>query len=191
MTEPSTTEPDPTEPTTPEPTTPEPTTPEPVASDRRPSLAGRLARLGFTDAGRAQRLVREAEAVDGVRLEGALLESLLGALGGTADPDLALGGLLRLLAAADEHGEGAELRAALAEEDGTRDRLTAVLGASAALGDHLVRHPAHWHVLRDHLAGHGDVRAELLAAVGARPGDTGPVAASAGAGALAGLRAEY
>ncbi|MBE1535108.1 bifunctional [glutamine synthetase] adenylyltransferase/[glutamine synthetase]-adenylyl-L-tyrosine phosphorylase [Actinomadura algeriensis] len=163
---------------------------EPRTSNRRPSLAGRLARLGFTDAGRAQRLVRDAE-TDGVRLDGPLLEALLGALGGTADPDLALSGLLRLLAAADEHGEGDGLRAALAAEDGTRDRLTAVLGVSAALGDHLVRHPAHWHVLRDHLAGHGDVRAELLAAVGARPGDADPVAASAGPDALVALRVAY
>ncbi|QFG27521.1 bifunctional [glutamine synthetase] adenylyltransferase/[glutamine synthetase]-adenylyl-L-tyrosine phosphorylase [Actinomadura sp. WMMB 499] len=167
--------------------------------DRHPSLAGRLARLGFTDAGRAQRLVRDAEADDGVRLDGALLEALLGALGGTADPDLALSGLLRLLAAADEHGEGSELRAALAAEDGTRDRLTAVLGVSVALGDHLVRHPGHWHVLRDHRAGHGDVRAELLAAVGAAPADAGPgtgqgtepVAASAGPDALGALRVAY
>ncbi|MFV2171742.1 bifunctional [glutamine synthetase] adenylyltransferase/[glutamine synthetase]-adenylyl-L-tyrosine phosphorylase [Actinomadura sp. LOL_016] len=164
---------------------------EPRTSNRRPSLAGRLARLGFTDAGRAQRLVRDAEAADGVRLDGPLLEALLGALGGTADPDLALSGLLRFLAAADEQGEGAELRAALAAEDGTRDRLTAVLGASAALGDHLVRHPGHWHVLRDHHAGHGDVRAELLAAVGARPADAEPVAASAGPDVLAALRVAY
>ncbi|WP_026405679.1 bifunctional [glutamine synthetase] adenylyltransferase/[glutamine synthetase]-adenylyl-L-tyrosine phosphorylase [Actinomadura rifamycini] len=169
----------------------EPRTTEPRNRDRRPSLAGRLARLGFTDAGRAQRLVREAEAADGVRLDGPLLEALLGVLGGTADPDLALGALLRLLAAADEHGEGAGLRAALADEDGTRDRLTAVLGASAALGDHLVRHPGHWHVLRDHHAGFGDVRAELLAAVGARPGDAEPVAAAAGSAAPAALRVAY
>ncbi|OLT11001.1 hypothetical protein BJF79_25040 [Actinomadura sp. CNU-125] len=65
---------------------------EPRTSNRRPSLAGRLARLGFSDAGRAQRLVRDAEADDGVRLDGPLLEALLGALGGTADPDLALSG---------------------------------------------------------------------------------------------------
>ncbi|HEY8478912.1 MAG TPA: bifunctional glutamine-synthetase adenylyltransferase/deadenyltransferase, partial [Spirillospora sp.] len=113
-------------------------------SDRRPSLAGRLARLGFVDAARAERLLLEAGR-DGT----APGDELLDALGGTADPDLALDGLLRLLACADERGAGRELRDALAREPGTRDRLTAVLGVSAALADHLARHPEHWTVLRD------------------------------------------
>ena len=60
-----------------------------------------------------------------------------------------------------------------------------MLGASAALGDHLVRHPADWHVLSgpDALrAGTAaEVRAELLAAVGARPDDPEPVADPAAA----------
>ncbi len=47
-------------------------------------------------------------------------DDLLDALGGTADPDLALDGLLRLLASAAEAGEADELRAALAAEPGTR-----------------------------------------------------------------------
>ncbi|WP_207400141.1 hypothetical protein, partial [Actinomadura fibrosa] len=66
-------------------------------TDRRPSLAGRLARLGFTDAGRAGGLILEAEAAAGAELGNDLLE----ALGATADPDLALDGLLRLLEAGD------------------------------------------------------------------------------------------
>ena len=55
---------------------------EPWSADRRPSLIGRLARLGFTDTTRAQRLLADSEADVG--------DTLIDALGGTADPDLAL-----------------------------------------------------------------------------------------------------
>ncbi|MGI5202968.1 bifunctional [glutamine synthetase] adenylyltransferase/[glutamine synthetase]-adenylyl-L-tyrosine phosphorylase [Spirillospora sp. CA-108201] len=149
-------------------------------SDRRPSLAGRLARLGFTHAARAERLIAEAERDgDGPG------DGLLDALGGTADPDLALDGLLRLLAAAD-----GELREVLAAEPGTRERLTAVLGVSAALGDHLARHPEHWRVLRDGVAGPlGSPRADLLAAVGADLAAAEPVARAEDA--LVALRVAY
>ncbi|MGI5415750.1 bifunctional [glutamine synthetase] adenylyltransferase/[glutamine synthetase]-adenylyl-L-tyrosine phosphorylase [Actinomadura luteofluorescens] len=149
-------------------------------SDRRPSLAGRLARLGFTHAARAERLIAEAE-----REGAAPGDALLDALGATADPDLALDGLLRLLPAA-----GGELRGVLAAEPGTRERLTAVLGVSAALGDHLARHPDHWRVLRDGVAGPlGSPRADLLAAVGADPAAAEPVAS--GEDALVALRVAY
>ncbi|GAA2425505.1 bifunctional [glutamine synthetase] adenylyltransferase/[glutamine synthetase]-adenylyl-L-tyrosine phosphorylase [Actinomadura vinacea] len=118
---------------------------EPWTPDRRPTLAGRLARLGFTDAGRAERALLEAGRGGGA----APSDDLLGALGATADPDLALDGLLRLLAASREAGEGAELRSVLAREGPPRERLLAVLGVSAALGDHLARHPGHWRALLD------------------------------------------
>src|SRR5262249_7039925 len=79
----------------------------------------------------------------------------------------------------------AELAQALAVDPRLRGRLAAVLGASVALGDHLARHPAHWRVLagaEDLPAPAADqVRAELLTAVGARPGGPEPGAA-AGAG---------
>jgi glutamate-ammonia-ligase adenylyltransferase len=71
---------------------------------------------------------------------------LLDALGGTADPDLALLGLTRLLEALDE-AERHTLRDTLTASKPLRDRLLGVLGASAALGDHLARHPADWHAL--------------------------------------------
>ncbi|NKZ07643.1 bifunctional [glutamine synthetase] adenylyltransferase/[glutamine synthetase]-adenylyl-L-tyrosine phosphorylase [Actinomadura latina] len=151
---------------------------------RSSSLAGRLARLGFTDAARAEWLLRDAERGTGSRPA----DELLDALGGTADPDLALDGLLRLLASAEEKGVAGELRAALAAEPGTRERLTAVLGVSAALGDHLARHPDHWRVLRDGPPPEGDPRAELLAAVGADPSADEPVA---GGDSLVALRVAY
>ena len=158
---------------------------EPRTPERRSSLAGRLARLGFTDAARAEWLLRDAERTAGPRPA----DELLDALGGTADPDLALDGLLRLLASAAEAGRDGELRAALAAEPGTRERLTAVLGVSAALGDHLARHPDHWRVLRDGRTAHAGAREELLAAVGADPSADEPVA---GAGdALVALRVAY
>lgn len=155
--------------------------------ERRSSLAGRLARLGFTDAARAERLLLAAE-----RGGFGPGDDLLDALGGTADPDLALDGLLRLFEAADEHGVGGGLRDALRAEPGTRERLTAVLGVSAALGDHLVRRPGHWEVLRDGRDGPaGSPRHDLLAAVGADPAAAEPVASGCGPEALAALRVAY
>ncbi|WP_030145100.1 bifunctional [glutamine synthetase] adenylyltransferase/[glutamine synthetase]-adenylyl-L-tyrosine phosphorylase [Spirillospora albida] len=161
---------------------------EPWSPERRPSLAGRLARLGFTDAGRAERLLLEAER-DGSAPPGDLLD----VLGGTADPDLALDGLLRLLASADAAGCGKELRDALTGDEPVCERLPAVLGVSAALADHLARHPGHWRVLCSDGAGRpsaAELRADLLTAVGADPAADEPVAADA-PGAVAALRVAY
>ncbi|GAA2577506.1 bifunctional [glutamine synthetase] adenylyltransferase/[glutamine synthetase]-adenylyl-L-tyrosine phosphorylase [Actinomadura fulvescens] len=160
---------------------------QPWTPDRRPSLAGRLARLGFTDAGLAARRLIEEDP------DGVLGDGLLDALGATADPDLALTGVLRLLAAAG--ADGADLRAVLHKDPATRERLFTVLGVSAALGDHLARHPADWQVL----AGDGAlqtpppaaVRAALLRAVGADPAGPGPVASGSGPETLAALRVAY
>ncbi|HEY8479865.1 MAG TPA: bifunctional [glutamine synthetase] adenylyltransferase/[glutamine synthetase]-adenylyl-L-tyrosine phosphorylase, partial [Spirillospora sp.] len=87
---------------------------------------------------------------------------------------------------------GAELREALAKETGTRDRLIAVLGVSAALGDHLARHPDQWRVLRDgDGAPAGPPRDELLVSVGADPAAAEPVASGSGPEILAALRVAY
>ena len=107
-----------------------------VSVRRRTTPAGRLARLGFADAARAERLLSEDLALDA---EGADAD-LLAALAAAADPDLALVTLARM-------PRDAELADAMRADAGLRNRLTAVLGASAALGDYLVRHPADWHVL--------------------------------------------
>jgi [glutamine synthetase] adenylyltransferase / [glutamine synthetase]-adenylyl-L-tyrosine phosphorylase len=145
-----------------------------VSVRRRTTPAGELARLGFADAARAERLVSEDLALDA---EGADAD-LLAALAAAADPDLALVMLARM-------PRTAELTEAMRADAGLRSRLTAVLGASAALGDYLVRHPADWHVLSgpDALRGGtaAEARAALLAAVGARPGDPQPVADPAAA----------
>jgi glutamate-ammonia-ligase adenylyltransferase len=64
-----------------------------------------------------------------------------------ADPHLAARQLERLEEAAVRAGIADELRAARAEGGDPWRRLVAVLGASVALGDHLVAHPTQWRVL--------------------------------------------
>ena len=136
---------------------------------RRTTPAGELARLGFADASRAERLLSQDLALDP---EGADAE-LLASLAASADPDLALITLSRMTLSGD-------LLTALRADAGLRSRLTAVLGASAALGDHLARHPGDWRVLSGPDAlrspGPAEVRADLLMAVGAKPDDPEPVA---------------
>ena len=104
----------------------------------RGTLAGHLAAMGFTDTARAEALLADLGLVaDGPD------EQVLLALAGAADPDLALAALARIQ-------PGGELRQALREDAEFRDRLVSVLGASAALGDHLARHPADWRLLAGH-----------------------------------------
>ncbi|XVU27218.1 bifunctional [glutamine synthetase] adenylyltransferase/[glutamine synthetase]-adenylyl-L-tyrosine phosphorylase [Actinoplanes sp. CA-054009] len=134
----------------------------------RPS---RLARYGFADDG-----VRAADLVgpSGLRLwdleaqapAGTEAAELLTALSRAADPTLALRQLHRLVDAAGRAaarvnggpvtGPGGEIAVneateaileALAQDTGLRRRMIAVLGASSALGDHLVANPDDWRVL--------------------------------------------
>ncbi|MEV5755103.1 bifunctional [glutamine synthetase] adenylyltransferase/[glutamine synthetase]-adenylyl-L-tyrosine phosphorylase [Actinoallomurus sp. NPDC052308] len=132
-----------------------------VSERRTESTTARLARLGITDVAEAQR-----------RLAGrGLGDDLLDVLGTAADPDLALTGLLRLL-------ERSDIRADLAGDRDALGRLIAVLGVSAALGDHLARHPDHWRVLAGPTALQrptaDELRTVLLTAVGADPADPTP-----------------
>ena len=130
--------------------------------------------MGFADATRAERLLSEDLALDAEGADADLLASLAAA----ADPDLALITLARMPLDGD-------LLTALRADAGLRNRLTAVLGASAALGDHLVRRPDDWQVLSgpDALRSPeaAELRADLLIAVGAKPDDPEPVANPAGA----------
>ncbi|MEU6607606.1 bifunctional [glutamine synthetase] adenylyltransferase/[glutamine synthetase]-adenylyl-L-tyrosine phosphorylase [Streptomyces shenzhenensis] len=106
---------------------------------RRSSTFTRLLRHGFTDPSGAERLLDGAELAP-VRSDPVLLE----ALGATADPDLALGGLVRLLEAQPDPTAHRELLDTLIAAKPLRDRLLGVLGASTALADHLARHPRDW-----------------------------------------------
>ncbi len=86
--------------------------------------------------------------------------------------------------AAGQGGAGSALLAELHDDPGLRRRLLAVLGASSALGDHLVANPDQWPVLRtepDGLAPTADGRLDLS-------GDGNPVAVLRRAYRLALLR---
>ncbi|MFE7261415.1 bifunctional [glutamine synthetase] adenylyltransferase/[glutamine synthetase]-adenylyl-L-tyrosine phosphorylase [Streptomyces sp. NPDC057592] len=108
---------------------------------RRSSTFTRLLRHGFTDPSAAERLL-DLPDLSSVRSDPVLLE----ALGATADPDLALNGLVRLVEA-EEADERRVLLDTLITAKPLRDRLLGVLGASEALGDHLARHPRDWQAL--------------------------------------------
>ena len=151
---------------------------------------GELVRAGFLDIDSAHRQLAALG-------EGA--DELLGVLAHTADPDQALTALGDLVVALEEgDGEPArtELVHALRHDEGTAMRLVSVLGASQALGAHLVRHPQHWRELRDPRLGSTRpaafaMRESLLQAVGADPSGHEPVATLDDAGALNALRVEY
>ncbi|MDX3453659.1 bifunctional [glutamine synthetase] adenylyltransferase/[glutamine synthetase]-adenylyl-L-tyrosine phosphorylase [Streptomyces sp. ME02-8801-2C] len=111
-----------------------------MAPGRRSSTFTRLLRHGFTDPSAAERLLDSVELAP-LRDDPVLLD----ALGATADPDLALLGLVRLVEAQDGRTARHELLDTVIAAKPLRDRLLGVLGASAALGDHLIRHPRDWH----------------------------------------------
>jgi [glutamine synthetase] adenylyltransferase / [glutamine synthetase]-adenylyl-L-tyrosine phosphorylase len=124
--------------------------------------------MGFADTARAQRLLAD------IPWPGSGPDrEVLAALAAAADPDQALTGLARM-------APDAGLLAALRDDELLRDRLTAVLGASSALAGHLARHPADWRLLAGDapfpLMTATELSAEVLAAVGANPGDAEPVA---------------
>ncbi|MFH9614519.1 bifunctional [glutamine synthetase] adenylyltransferase/[glutamine synthetase]-adenylyl-L-tyrosine phosphorylase [Streptomyces pratensis] len=108
---------------------------------RRSSTFTRLLRHGFTDPSAAERLLDLPE-LSPVRADPVLFE----ALGATADPDLALHSLVRLVEA-EEAAERQILLDTLITAKPLRDRLLGALGASEALGDHLARHPRDWQAL--------------------------------------------
>ncbi|CAL9292719.1 MULTISPECIES: bifunctional [glutamine synthetase] adenylyltransferase/[glutamine synthetase]-adenylyl-L-tyrosine phosphorylase [Streptomyces] len=113
-----------------------------TAPGRRSSTFTRLLRHGFTDPSAAERLLDAVE-LAAVRDDPVLLE----ALGATADPDLALHGLVRLLEAQPDPTARRELLDTLIAAKPLRDRLLGVLGASEALADHLARHAGDWRAL--------------------------------------------
>ena len=111
--------------------------------------------MGFADPARADTLLDDP-ALAGLTdpLDEVFGDGLPDALSQVADPDLALFGLVRLmesLGKTDIDGEDhvGELIAALRHAGPGRDRLLAVLGASSALGDHLVTHPGHWRAVTE------------------------------------------
>ena len=98
---------------------------------------GKLVRLGFLDPDRAGALLETL---------GEVAAPIVPLIGRSADPDQALAALIALADAVDDRER---LLQEVADDEGTSMRLLSVLGASQALGDHLRRHPDHWHELCD------------------------------------------
>ncbi|CAM3697805.1 bifunctional [glutamine synthetase] adenylyltransferase/[glutamine synthetase]-adenylyl-L-tyrosine phosphorylase [Nocardioides zeicaulis] len=151
--------------------------------------SGAFVRKGFVDGAAAAR---------GIEQLGDAGLPLTDVLAATADPDAALAALLRLVEAldADEEGAGRSMLAEVADDEGTAMRLCCVLGASAALAQHLVRHPGHWRELTDPTLGSTRpaayaVREAMLRSVGADPAEAEPVAGVPDAEAVDALRVEY
>ena len=164
----------------------------------RPSR-GRLARYGFgTAEGNGDARAADLLGPDGLGVwrpdeqepTGEAAAELLNALSRAADPDLALRQLHRLVEAERRVADKSALLDALHADPGLRRRLVAVLGASSALGDHLVANPNQWPVLAtapDGLAPTADGRLDLAAA-GRLTASTQPIAVLRQAYRLALLR---
>ncbi len=172
-------------------------------------MQAQLARMGFTNVDRFAVTIWRLGLVDhdhghpagaaGAAMSSGVTDlydnALLAELAQAANPDLALAAIERIVETAPD-AVGRELLAVLDAQSGLRARLVAVLGASAALGDHLVRHPTDWRVLADdslmrvppnaHLT-----RAQLLRAVGADPDAPLPRATGDGTDVLDALRVAY
>jgi len=152
-----------------------------VRNSRVATTAGKLARLGFEDPDTSSTYVERL---------GEYADVLVHLIAAVADADLAARYLSELA------GKDPELLPALADDEGTAMRLLSVLGASTALGDHLLRHPQHWRELTDSALGSTRpaafaLRADLLRAVGADPAEEAPYATKPDAESVDALRVEY
>ena len=153
-----------------------------------------LARLGFIELDRAQRIIA-GESFAAFTIDGEAEPEVLEGLGAAADPDQALLLFGRILEACDMPARRRMASALLADED-LRGRLFDVLGMSEALGEFLVRHPGHWEILVDAEAlavapSATRIRRELLLAVGAEPSAAEPVASGGLPATLDALRVAY
>ena len=183
-----------------------------MTTARTGTWAGRLTRLGFTDALRAERMladpalvallgalpelqdVSERARADLAPVDREWADGLLVALADVADPDQALLALAKL--AGVVQGERVDvLGTLLSRATPARNRLLAVIGASVALGDNLAAHPDHLDVLVDDSPGTAvtaeEVCAELLVAVGADPAAAVPVADLDGMAGIDAMRRAY
>lgn len=153
--------------------------------------SGQLARTGLIDVDQARRLL----ATPGLGSFASDADDLLIDLSQAADPDMALLLLSRLADACDER-QLRRMGAAFSAEPDARRRLIEIIGASEALGDFLIRHPAEWEALADGDAivvapASREVRERMLLAVGADPMILEPRALLEGNEAFDALRIEY
>jgi glutamate-ammonia-ligase adenylyltransferase len=163
-----------------------------------PRSATRLSRIGFSRSAAAAQLVTDEplRLWDEQANEPAddAAAAILSALGRSADPDRALAALAELV----RTDAGGELLARLRASAEFRSRLVGVLGASAALAEHLIQHPQHALQLRSAYDADALAAAEqrIAAAVGADAADpvtgtAGMPAAVSGAKAALPLRIAY
>jgi len=126
-----------------------------MANDRSLGLS-ELARFGFVDLSGTIGKLDEL-----VKLVGDSGRSALAALGVAADPDQALVSLLNLATA-----QPAKAKALLKKDDSAR-RLCALLGASTALTDFIMRHPEQLDVFEKphNLSSHQEVTSALIQSV--------------------------
>ena len=155
-----------------------------MSDGRVSTTTGRLARLGFRD------VETSSAALERIGPTAEILMHL-GAV--AADPDQAARYLADL---ADRVEDRAGMLEAVSSDEGTAMRLLSVLGASSALGDHLLRHPEQWRDLTDPTLGSTrpaafHVRDRMLAAVGADPDDPTPTATLPDGEAVDAMRVEY
>ncbi|MFD1212490.1 bifunctional [glutamine synthetase] adenylyltransferase/[glutamine synthetase]-adenylyl-L-tyrosine phosphorylase [Arthrobacter sp. GCM10027362] len=149
------------------------------------SLNRQLIVTGFNDLEKANRFLAARE------LEGIDPQLLLDGFGLSADPDLALMSLVRLL------GRSPQLADLVNGGERRSEALFRLLGASEALADFLLRRPEHLDVLDVRVspepagAPADQLRRSLLTAVGADPQAENPVAGLTGAAAYTALRSTY
>lgn len=138
-----------------------------------------LARVGFTDTQRARHLLDDPALRPALERSPDGENGFLDALSRVGDPDQALLTLVRI---AEATVKADALYDLVAAQGKGRDRLLAVLGGSAALGDWLVAHPVAVQMLgKDsrRLAMSADVvRRRMLNATGADPDAPVPVAST-------------
>jgi [glutamine synthetase] adenylyltransferase / [glutamine synthetase]-adenylyl-L-tyrosine phosphorylase len=183
-----------------------------VHPGQRLGSAAQLARIGFVDPDRAAGLLASIGLWDPGRTDPEA-SAVRAALGASADPDRAAVALVRLAEAQPSEPTSRTPAPELLRRVRTvapfRNRLTAVLGASTALADHLVAHVDDWRLLdaageavADPHAGlaaatdPGELAAAMLRAVGADPDDPptgsgGSRASGTGTDVLVALRTAY
>ncbi|EAP99395.1 putative glutamate-ammonia-ligase adenylyltransferase [Janibacter sp. HTCC2649] len=140
-----------------------------------PSVPGDLTRLGFAEPRRADNLLADPALAplvkDRSRVE---TDGLAVTLARVNDPDQALLALVRLMecVATPAHATLREaLVPALREPGRARDRLFSVLGASIALGDHLIARPEHWTAVVDAVQLEVEERIDLMTEAVTAPAD--------------------
>ncbi len=144
-------------------------------SARMPSVPGDLTRLGFAEPRRADTLLADPALAplvkDRDRVE---TDGLAVTLARVNDPDQALLTLVRLMecVATPAHASLREaLVPALREPGRARDRLFSVLGASTALGDHLIARPEHWIAVVDAVQLEVEERIDLMTEAVTKPAE--------------------